>query len=645
MKKIIFNSNFIKIIILCALFFLPWINGNYSDEIKPSLISQEDMTLYEVNPCKVSLIEFLINDPKSVFQDHYHFRFNNYSSINCFGKISGATLLNNEFYISVGTSSLVNLFLQIAIWSILISFVKEDEKLFLKRKYFTLISSITSLFFILLIKSEFRYYEQNIYLFDLENLKFNIFLFLILGFSFFNLIEVILSRASNLINYFPFIYLTSGVLSGFNFGIYNLIFFSIGIIGLFRNKKLIYFNFTYILFGIFWLINSNNRYSFEPDKLRGFTSTSYESGVNVLYIIFFLIFFNGLIYYLSKNIQNLNPTLFTRNMLLSAGITLFFGLLSSNLPIVNFFSYYFFGLGKYGISIENPFSYDEFGLKVAWRGLFPSAETIGEFYALVLIFCLFIYYKLNYKFKAFEVCLIIFSIFGLFFSNNRAAFFILLFSFIVFIKNYLFKSKKLLFSTVITFLALIVLIIGLQNFSYPYSFTSNYLIELSNNFSSDGNLSSSLNYLNILSKQQGVLFHLFSIFGFVSFFLNRSQLWAYFFAKYNPSFEEFLFGTGPINFAKNYGDIQIDINSLLLPHSTLLSYLLFFGSMGLGLLILYFLNKIYLSRKKINNLGFLILIFLFTNLLKSDSMLYINSFIFYILLIFIALDSKKLSRK
>ena len=601
------------------------------------------MSLYEVNPCKVSLVEFLINDPKAIYQDHYHFRFNNYSSINCFGKISGATLLNNEFYVSVGTNSLVNLFLQLTIWSIVFSFIQKDKESFIKRNYLFLISLVTSLFFLIMIKNEFRFYEKNIYLFDLNNLEFNIFLFLILGLCYFNLFEVVTSRASKLVNLFPFLYLLSGIVSGFNFGIYNLIFFSFGLVGLFKNNKLLPINFLYLIFGIFWFVNSSGRYSFDPDKLRGFTSTSYESDVNILYTVFFICFFNGLIYFLSKNIQSLNLIIFTRNLLLSGGIILILGIISANFPIFNFFSYYLFGLGKYAVSIENPFSYDIYGLKVAWRGLFPSAETIGELYSLVLIFSFFILQKTKLKLKTFEKVLIIFSILGLYFSNNRAAFFILLFSFIVLSKNKLAKNKKLLFGVVTLSLILIISIVGLQNFSYPYSFTSSYIIELSNSVSEEENISSSLKYLNILSKEKSIIYYLFSIFGVMSFFLNRSQLWAYFIAKYNPSFEEFLFGTGPINLAKNYGDIKLNTNSLLLPHSSLLSYLLFFGFVGLGFLLAYCLRKLYISRKKINHFGFIILLFLFANLIKSDSLLYINSFVFYFLLIFIIMNSRKLS--
>ena len=110
------NQTIYRVIFLLLLLITPWLNADYSDDISPVIPSQEDMTFYEVNPCEVSLFEFIRKVPTSIYQDHFHFRYNNYSSISCFGKISGATLLNNEFYISVGTNSFVNLVIQTLFW-------------------------------------------------------------------------------------------------------------------------------------------------------------------------------------------------------------------------------------------------------------------------------------------------------------------------------------------------------------------------------------------------------------------------------------------------------------------------------------------------------------------------------------------------
>ena len=75
-------------------------------------VSQEDTSFYEVNPCKISLSEFILSNPESIYQNHFYFRPDNRSSIKCFGRISGVTVLQKgletQFFISVGTSSLIN---------------------------------------------------------------------------------------------------------------------------------------------------------------------------------------------------------------------------------------------------------------------------------------------------------------------------------------------------------------------------------------------------------------------------------------------------------------------------------------------------------------------------------------------------------
>ena len=48
-------------------------------------------------------------------------------------------------------------------------------------------------------------------------------------------------------------------------------------------------------------------------------------------------------------------------------------------------TYYYSGLTKYPTDNQNLFLLNEWGEKVAWRGMFPSAESIGEFYGLILL--------------------------------------------------------------------------------------------------------------------------------------------------------------------------------------------------------------------------------------------------------------------
>ena len=80
-------------------YFNSWFNTNYFDDIKPVELGTEDTSFYEINPCQVSLAEYIKVDFQSSYQKHYFFRYDNHSPISCFGKISGIALFNNTFYI------------------------------------------------------------------------------------------------------------------------------------------------------------------------------------------------------------------------------------------------------------------------------------------------------------------------------------------------------------------------------------------------------------------------------------------------------------------------------------------------------------------------------------------------------------------
>ena len=92
-----------------------------------------------------------------------------------------------------------------------------------------------------------------------------------------------------------------------------------------------------------------------------------------------------------------------------------------------------------------------------------------------------------------------------------------------------------------------------------------------------------------------------------------------------------MFGYGPYQLSEYFSSHEnIYKDGLILPHSSLLSYLLFFGLAGLTIILFSFLILIYKKREHIYIL-FLIM-FLFINYLKSDALLYFPNFI---LLLFI----------
>ena len=69
-KKMIINTKTQKkfvILLLALIIFLPWFNSNYFDAVNPVELGTEDTSFYEINPCKISLAEYLNIDIKSSF--------------------------------------------------------------------------------------------------------------------------------------------------------------------------------------------------------------------------------------------------------------------------------------------------------------------------------------------------------------------------------------------------------------------------------------------------------------------------------------------------------------------------------------------------------------------------------------------------
>ena len=121
-------KNTVYKLILILILFLPWINADYTDQITPVELVQEDNSFFEIHTCEISIIEFIIKNPKYIYQDHYFFDFNNNTPIRCFGRISGVSVNNDGFFISIGSNPLINLFLQSNIWLLVLSFIPKSRK-------------------------------------------------------------------------------------------------------------------------------------------------------------------------------------------------------------------------------------------------------------------------------------------------------------------------------------------------------------------------------------------------------------------------------------------------------------------------------------------------------------------------------------
>ncbi len=637
MNPVTLKNNKIFYLILLIIFLIPWFNTEIGDSLKAPKVSQEDLSFYEINPCKVSLVEFLISNKEAIFQDHYYFRFNNYSSILCFGKISGVTLLNSGFYISIGTNNLVNLFLQGSIWLLLIGLIKKNKEFLLqgsmnpnsfKIKHFSSLL-FTTLIFTFSIYAERRFYEKNIYYLNFDSLFSYVLLFAILLLLFNNLIRIAQSRSKNLIHFTPFLYLIYSVFGGFNFTFFSGIFIYYGFFCLLEKDINWKLNRVLVIFSLWWIVNSTTSFYFNPGKLRGFTSSVYEFNATLYWTIYFIFLVNGIWYFVKKNIENFQFQKFINNFQIVSVLILFFGYLGANFPLLNFFNYFYFGQQKFGINIGNPFIFNEWLEKVSWRGFFSSAETIGEFYGLAILLVIYSFY-IKRKVNIYETIGLPFSLLGLYFSNNRTVMVLVL---ILSVHLFISKSKyrKVLLTSIYSLSAiLIIYVIGFEKTSYSYDFLSSSLSSQAKYYQYDTVVSSFLNWIYKGFEEGGLLTYLFGLFSVISYFLNRSEIWGIFAARYNPTFSELMMGTGPFNFGQLYGENIInETRSVLLPHSSFLSFLVFFGIIGLIFLVTLFLYLYIKNKKNIDTFGKMIIFFILINLFKNDVLNYFSSFALY----------------
>ena len=618
-------------VFIVFLIIFPWFNTDIQNNYSVPKVSQENISFYEINPCKISLVQFITNNIESIYQNHYYFRPNNKSPIECFGRVAGVTVmqknLETQFIISIGTNSLINLVFQGLLWLFIISLVPRNLKSSeITNKYKNLSILLLSYLFSYSIYGESRFYENNLYEFDFSNIKSYFLIFLTVFLISKNLIDIYEERSENLINFIPFIYLFTFIFSGFNFSFIAILFIYLGITSFFNGEGNTKFNYLYVTLSIWWLINSNGSFYFNVGKLRGFTNSVYEFNANLFWILFVYLFLNGIYKFYIKNKTYFNFDTFVKNLSLTTLSLLLFGILSSNVPLFNFFSYYFLGLQRYGVSSNTPFAFDEFGVKISWRGIFPSSETIGEFYGLAILILLFWIIKKE-KVGMFQYIGIFTASLGLYFSDNRTAIVLvfilsLLYVYLLFFKKIINPKFLVLFAFIFS-VGFILLLMA----STSYEFTSASIISQSLNFQYDSIYSS---YLNLLLGQEdgSISKMLFGLFSTLGYFLNRSEMWGLFVSRYNPTFTELLIGSGPMSFGQLYGEVVInDPESFLLPHSSIFSLFVFIGIIPLGSLIIYLIATLIKNRK---NYEFVLFsIYVVINIVKNDSLNYFVVFLFY----------------
>ena len=638
------NKNIYKLIFLILLISIPWLNSFANSNLEAAVPSQEDLSFYEINPCEVSLANFIFNNFNSIYQDHFSFVVDNYSSIKCFGKITGATLLDNGFVISVGTNSLINLVLQSLFWIGLISLIRIDSEIrFKKNIYFYLSSFATSFTLLFLIYSEYRFYDGSLFLVDLKDRGSLGIIFLIILFISTQFMGTALTRFNNISPLVPFIFIVSSVFSGFNFSLFMVFFVHLGFYSIITTKNLRKFNKFYFVFSLFWVFNASNSFYLPPSKLRGFSSVLYEFNSVLAWTLTTFLLINGAYFFYKESIKFLKFKSLVLSFNIAAILSFTTGFMSANFPLLNFLNFYYLGQQRYGIKTNNPFVTNEWGEAVSWRGSYSSAESIGEFYGLAIIFTVFAFF-LNKRIRVIEIIGFLFSISGLIASNNRTVLILVLISTSFLAYRYLNFPKFVKNLMIVSTVALILLLVGYQNLNYSYDFTSQQMFSEALNYSDDRTSS----YLDLLTNNYENKTIYSYVFGFVSYFaflLNRAEVWGLFFSRYNPTFTEFIFGTGPLNFGQFYGEIQVsETRSFLLPHSSFLSLLLFIGIIGSILLILILINSLIQNRKKMGSMNYILVGYIILNLVKNDTINYFPSFITYSFLLFIAIKSRSFFR-
>ena len=294
-----------------------------------------------------------------------------------------------------------------------------------------------------------------------------------------------------------------------------------------------------------------------------------------------------------------------------------------------------------------------------WRGLAPSAEAAGEYYAFTVLLVALLYFSKKIKVNNIEIIFLFINLFGLMRSNNFAAtvsLFLFIIVYFLLKTNVAFKMKLIIlfFGPVICFSIYIF-----NNYSYesaskallqnafkatefnidlPGDQFSNTAVdnlnfgEILSYPEEDTNISNSLYFLTkryTYSQDIKYVPNSVAVISTISLPINRSEKWGIFIAKYNPDFLSLAFGNGPQQITEYYLGHRTKINSgLVLPHSSLLDYLIFYGVFGLSIIIALIFLTVW--KNKNNYLYVPLVSFLILNLLKSDSLLYSSSLILFI---------------
>jgi len=668
----------LRTLFLILLIILPFWVHNSSDSIEPQRITNEFVGYYQSNTCEISLLEVYLANLGN--KNNISYSNNYYAGAECFGKVTGLDKVNDKFIVSIGTNTSLLFLIQSILWLTLLSFIKTEDT---KRHNLNLLYLILPLLFTYQHISESRFYERlNIYHTGLsEGFVDNFYLlgiFFTYMFIFLVMKDFLSKRESDIVNYLPYGFLFIFTFGGMNINFYLMIFSYFGLKNIIERNSNFKLNLVYLLFSSIWLLLSSRDTNsfFDTDKLRGNINSS--NNIESLFfwiIVFYLCLYGAL--FIFKN-SKLDITLLRINFIKCGSITFLFGMIGSISPLFNFYFNHLFGQNKRGITDLSSIAGN------TWRGFSSSAESIGEFYAFIILFTIITRFIFKIPFTKLEIYMLLLILFGLFRSNNFAAFSSLLLIGIVFIIEYFIhtrKTKNIIYAsfTLTTLIALYYLINFLNyeylstQLLYEASLHSNFFTYADNygkslrieslfneeriyyliNIEGADSVSTSLRRLSSMFYQKfniPLIPNFVALLSMTSVLINRSEMWGIFFAKFSPNTIEAIFGYGPNQFnGYLYNQkVRLDLppeklTGLFLPHSSFLDILIFFGIVGFALFLMLIIKTlIYKSNE--NSFKYLF-VFLIMNFLKSDSLLYINSMMLLLLSISLVFSKEHLHVK
>ena len=679
------QSNRLKIGILLILILFAF--GFFSSsEYEPYDLTEEEyigwwLDHYHELTCSYSMFEI---EESFKLDANISLRNEPSGSVECFGKNfwvdyfpeqriedGWSSFKPKSFIIRISTNFHIDILLQSIIWLALLSLIPKTESYIFKNKYLSFLL-ITSMLYLHLVGEKAYYNDIGrdfSYLFferQYDNsLSFNnyylySFVLSILIILFF-LEKILASRMNNIINYFPFLFLVFGTYSSLNLNFYILLFSFLGLNNIYKKGINIKATAIYFLLSIVWFLNNNSAdVNFDVDKIRGFTNTSQSNLSLIFWIIVIYLLINGL-YNIFDEFKNfIDYQKLARNFLITSSLIFLIGNLVTLSNVVNFLTYYVLGLNKIGMnslaSVEGN----------TWRGIAPSAEGVGEFFVVAILFYIFGLITKRYKFEYLDTVLLLLTIAGLIRSNNASAMISMTLIVALFIIKQFVAKKNVRFFLYLLIFILIIFGIAFISDGYSFQFLSNIMLFEAVNASSieydfslnqynksavdeanyglllklpEGktNFSSSLKYL-LNSYTYGNRIDNFpsaiSLTSSVSYFINRSEKWGIFLSKYNPNLSELTFGYGPNQFSEYYlGHESIYMEGLILPHSSFLSILIFYGIFGLIISASILIRAFYKNR--FDNFISYIMLFLAINMIKSDSILYLPNFTLLLSVFFI----------